>query len=1073
MENYDDEYRKLNSQQRLAVDTIEGPLLVVAGPGTGKTQLLSMRVANILKKTDTYPGNILCLTFTNKAASNMRERLVSLIGSDAHSVQVKTFHGFAADIMSENPDYFWNGAPLTSAPDAVALGIIQDILSDLPLDNPLALRYSGMYTAVNDVQQGLKLAKEAGLTPEKLRALIKANLSYIDVIEPRLADILSAPLSYRKLGEIQSQIDNLPHQSTDRLTTPLLPLDTVLRESLAFAITQDEQIHKTSHTGAWKKRWVQNIAGTKLMYDERRRNEWWLKLADVYEQYRNALSQRGYYDYADMLVEVISQLENSAELRASVQEQFLYVLIDEFQDTNAAQLRLAHLVADQIVSNDAPNLMAVGDDDQSIFKFNGAELNNMLSFQASYPTAKLIVLKDNYRSTQAILDTAKSVIEQAEDRLVTREPSLVKDLIAKNTDKQLGFIQHQIYPTREHQYQVVAEEISRRHKAEPGHTIAVLARSHDSLRSLAATLIAQDVPVRYEQQQDITENEAVAQAILIGQAVQAITEGNDSALNPAIAQLVRHPMWGLSPMTLWELATSNFSQPNWLASLLSHTDKKVANLGHFLMWLSAEASYQPLPVIMEYILGLLPGEHMSSPLQQYFIDYRKTTNAYLQTLSAIHRLRGLVTEFCKGEQASLADFNEFVRLNKSNQKVITDESWFVSGTNAVDLLSIHKAKGLEFDTVFIADAVETVWQPRKSGRKPPANLPLQPYGDDYDDYVRLMYVAITRAKHSVIITSFATDESGEPVLPTPFVHTIPASSIATIEEQTTITSLENSLRWPRLEAPHEHELLKARLDGYQLSHTHLINFLDVTNGGPQYYFERNLLKLPDAKSPAMAYGTAVHRAMEMAQKLVNTKKFTLGQVLTTYEQSLQEQFLPASDYERYLAHGQKVLQKLFDDYDYELPKGSLPEQSFKDIRIGDAHLSGAADRIDRQDNALLIVDYKTGKPLSSFTTRDKSKQVKAWKHRTQLIFYTLLLRHSPRYAKTDHITGQMVYLEADSAVELTRDYQATPEELQQLSELLRVVWHHIMELSFPNTDHYPAGMKGIQEFIDDLLKNKV
>ncbi len=1073
MQNYEAEYKKLNPKQREAVDTIGGPLLVVAGPGTGKTQLLSMRVANILKQTDTNASSVLCLTFTNKAAANMRERLVSLIGSEAHNVHVKTFHSFAADVMSENPDYFWNGAPLVSAPDAAALGIVQDILSDLPLDNPLALRYNGMYTAVNDVQQGLKLAKEAGLTPAKLKALIEANLAYIDVIEPLLADILAAPLNVKKLDQLHSQISQLPHQSIDQLITPLLSLDTVLAESLDFALQKDAFIGKTTHTGAWKRRWLQTINGQKGLYDERRRNEWWLNLADVYEQYRTLLSKRGYYDYADMLVEVISQLENSPELRSVIQERFLYVLIDEFQDTNAAQLRLAHLVADQVIGSDAPNLMAVGDDDQSIFKFNGAELNNMLSFRTSYPQAKLIVLTDNYRSTQAVLNTAKTVIEQAQDRLVSREPSLSKNLAAKNPPDSEGFIQHQIYPTKEHQYQLVAEEISRRHKTEPQQSIAVLARSHSSLRSLAAALINLDVPVRYEQQQNITEHPAVAQAILICQAVQAIADGNDGAINPSVAQLIRHPMWGLSAMTLWELATSNFSQPNWLGSLLSYPDQKVAAIGQFLMWLSAEASYQPLPVIMEYVLGLLPGEHMSSPLRDYYIDQQGTTNTYLQTLSAIHRLRGLVTEFCKGQQAALADFNEFVRLNQDNQKVITDESWFVSGANAVDLLSVHKAKGLEFDAVFILDAVETAWQPRKSGRKPPANLPLQPYGDDYDDYVRLMYVAITRAKHSVILTSYTASESGEPVLPTSFIHAIPSSTIATIGDAVTVASLENAIKWPRLDTKNEYELLKGRLDGYQLSSTHLINFLDVTSGGPQHYFERNLLRLPDAKSPSMAYGTAAHRAMEIAQKLVNSSTFTLEKVVTAYEESLREQFLPLADYERYLVHGQKVLQKLFGDLDYTLTAGSLPEQSFRDIRVEQAHLSGAMDRLDQKENNLVIVDYKTGKPLSSFDTKDKNKQVKAWKHRTQLIFYTLLIQNSPRYKNINNITGQMVYVEAESAAQLIRSYQASPEEVQQLSQLIQTVWQHIMDLSFPNTDHYPAGMPGIQKFMSDLIDRKI
>lgn len=1073
MQNYEKEFKKLNLRQQQAVNTIDGPLLVVAGPGTGKTQLLSMRVANILLKTDAYPSSVLCLTFTNKAAANMRERLVSLIGSDAHSINVKTFHSFAADIMSENPDYFWNGAPLASAPDAVSLGIIQDILSSLPLDNPLALKYGGMYTAVGDVQQGLKLAKEAALTPEKLRALIKTNLVYINLVEHHLADILSAPLSMKKLDDLIEKINDLPRQEIDQTIRPLLPLDTIIRESLAFAVEQDRTIGKTSHTGAWKRRWIQNINGYRGMYAEIRRNEWWLHLADVYELYKTLLNVRGYYDYSDMLVEVISQMEKSAELRSNVQEKYLYVMIDEFQDTNAAQLRLAHLVAEQVNGTDLPNLMAVGDDDQSIFKFNGAELNNMLTYKSAYPQAKLIVLTDNYRSSQQVLDTAKSVIEQANDRLVMRDPSLVKEIVAKHPPKQTSFIQHQIYPTKEHQYQIVAEEISRRHAHDPSQTIAVLARGHGSLRSVAAALITQNVPVRYEQQQNITEHEAVAQAILIGQAVEAIADGNESAINPAIAQLIRHPMWGLSPLILWELATSNFSQPNWLGTLLSHPEKQVSSIGEFLMWLASEASYQPLPVVIEYILGLLPGEQMSSPFKNYFINNKKTTNEYLQTLSAIHRLRGLVTEFCRGEQATLADFNEFVRLNQDNGKVITDETWFVSGAKAVDLLSIHKAKGLEFDIVFILDAVETIWQPRKAGRKPPANLPLQPYGDDYDDYVRLMYVAITRAKHSVIVTSFATDETGETVLPSPLIHTIASSSVALIDNKTTLAAIESAIRWPRLEAHDEHEMLKQHLALYKLNNTHFINFLDVTNGGPLFYFERNLLKLPSAKSAAMAYGTAAHRAMETAQKLVNSKKFTLQKVIKAYEESLREQFLPANEFERYLIHGKSILQNLFTIYEYELPLGSLPEQSFSDIIVGKAHLSGAADRIDFNNNQLIIADYKTGKPLSSFDTKDKSKQVKVWRHRTQLIFYTLLVKHSERYHNIKQTTGQMVYLEAETVSQVTLAYTAGAEELQKMSELIQVVWQHIHNLVFPDTSHYPAGIEGIQGFIEDLLAGKI
>ncbi len=197
-------YKQLNTAQKKAVDIIEGPVLVIAGPGTGKTQLLGVRVANILQKTDTDASSILCLTFTNKAATNMRERLYQLIGPASRNVVVRTFHSFAAEIMNQYPDYFWNGARLSVAPDAVQLEIIQGILARLPLDNPLASTFAGTFTALSDVSQGLKLAKEAGLTPDQLRHIITQNIRYIDKIEAELCEVLTPSLSVKNMPELRS-----------------------------------------------------------------------------------------------------------------------------------------------------------------------------------------------------------------------------------------------------------------------------------------------------------------------------------------------------------------------------------------------------------------------------------------------------------------------------------------------------------------------------------------------------------------------------------------------------------------------------------------------------------------------------------------------------------------------------------------------------------------------------------------------------------------------------------------------------------------------------------------------------
>ena len=1068
MKSFEQAYKQLNAEQRKAVDTLEGPVMVVAGPGTGKTQLLSVRVANILQKTDSDASNILCLTFTNKAALNMRERLNTLIGSAARNVVVRTFHSFAAEIMNQYPDYFWNGASLSVAPDAVQDDIIQTILSKLPLDNPLATTFAGSYTALSDVKNALKLAKEAGLTPEDLADIIKKNLAYIDSIESQLCTILEPSLSIKKLDGLQQAVEKLPKQKIDAESL-LLPLSSVIQDSLMLAIAQDEGTGKTKETGKWKKRWVQRVNGALGMHAERKRNEWWQAIVDVYAQYRAELHRRGYYDYSDMLIEVIEQLQSQPDMLADVQERFLYVLIDEFQDTNAAQLRLAHLVADHYAANGRPNLMTVGDDDQSIFAFNGAELNNMLSFKRSYPDTTVVVLKDNYRSSQAILDVAGQIIEQAADRLVMRESTFDKTLTSKITVKKSAEIKHLSHPTREHQFTAIAATIQDLWSSGE-RDIAVLARSNESLRQLAYNLLHLNVPIRYDQQANILDHEAVKCFCLIATTVVAIAAGDKSTVNAGLAEIVKHPMWEFSPKALWKLAMANYSAPDWLDSLLSSDDEQFNNLGNWLVWLARTSSSEPLPRTMEYIIGLEKGQYMLSPFRKYYLDLQSTTNNYLETLSAVQLLRGLTKEFAS-KNATLSDFVHFVELNISTGRVIANESWFVSGEEAVQLLTIHKAKGLEFEYVFVIDAIESAWSPRSTRRASPANLQLQAYGEKYDDYIRLLYVAASRAKRAFIATSFFTDEKGNEVLPTPLLSALPLTTVKETK-QTPLEILEVSSRWPALSTTNEKALLSDALEKFALSPSAFINFLNVAEAGPLSFKERYLLRIPKPHSAVGSYGTAIHAALETAQRLINTTKLNTGTVLDRFESALSDEHLSPQDHDRYRIRGEQLLHSILDDAEVLLPKGGVTEQRIDNIILGPARLKGTIDRINIVGDSLVISDYKTGKPLSSFDTQDKTKAVKAWRHKTQLLFYLLLVRESSRY-KANSSSARMIYLEAEHAKDRLLSLQPTAEDLIQLEKLIAVVWKRIISLDFPDVETYSQDIAGITQFQNDLLSGRI
>ena len=1072
MTSFEREYQRLNAAQQKAVDIVDGPLLVIAGPGTGKTQLLSLRVANILDKTDTSPENILCLTFTNKAANNMRQRLGGLIGPAGNRVPVRTFHSFASELMSTYPEYFWNGAQLTHVPEAVQLEIITDILGSLPLNNPLALKFAGTFTATREVQNGLKLAKEAGLTPDKLRSLIELNLSFIDLIEPQLIEMCSEKLSYKKLDDWADKVAALPSQNLDENTRPLVALTTVIAESFENARAKDEGTNKTTHVSKWKAKLVTTVNGQKGMYDERKRNAWWLALCDVYAQYRDHLHKRGYYDYADMIIEVITQLEQSADMLASVQEHYQYVLIDEFQDTNAAQLRLAHLIADHYSNEGKPNIMAVGDDDQSIYKFNGAELSNMLDFRRSYPAAALVVLTDNYRSSQAILDFSEQVITQAIERVATRESDIQKLLTAQNAPAAQSAIRHVSYPTAQHHYYGLAEEV--KVAFDRGDSVAVLARSHESLKTMAAPLHTKNVPIRYEQRGSIFDLEAVQQIILVTRIADAIATGNEASSNEYVAQLLRHPVWQISPDTLWRLAVANRHSAHWLTSLTDHADAQLQSLGQWLLWLGAESGHTPLPRMLEYIIGLATSEHLTSPIRHYFLAQTAIDTPYLATLSGTHRLIELAQEFCQQGQTTVRDFVRLIEVAEENSQTIADESLFVSAPRAVELLTVYKAKGLEFDSVFIVDAMDSIWRPNLTGRKPPMNLPLKPHGDDMDDYIRLMFVAITRAKRDVTIGSYYTNSSGIPVLPYAIIRDIlEPERIEVAHPSESIEVLESTLAWPRLEGSKEKLLLGEALESYSLSATALLNFLDVSRGGPQYFLERHLLRLPEAPTTASSFGSAIHAALEYAQQLARTNAFDLKPVLTHYETALQKQYLGAVEQERYLAKGHQLLRQLFEDYGMQLSENGLPEVALRDIYLGKARIMGNLDRVDQTDNTLLVTDYKTGKPLSSLTTHDKTKQIKAWRHRSQLQFYVLLANTSNQFKHISETTAQMVYVEAETSKDLVRQYTPSQAELDRLAELLQIVWAKITSLNLPDVRHYDQSYQGIEQFEQDLLDGKI
>jgi DNA helicase II / ATP-dependent DNA helicase PcrA len=421
--------QNLNSEQKLAVETIDGPVLVVAGAGTGKTQLLALRIVNILKNTDTLPQNILCLSYTDSGAFNLRQRLQSYLGIEGQKVAVHTFHSLGAEIINQNPEYFYFGASFRTVEEYTSKAILEEILENEPTENLLRKSHPEEgWVYLSDIYNRISDLKQAGLTPEEYIRVLDQNKRQMQGLEEILHKTFDLPRINTLKEEgflefVQECINQLkpkiPKPDYD-LNSHLTDLDWALCliDSLDSLMKELQSLEKfsTKPISIWRDRWIERDATGRWCWRDDLNNPKYLAVADIYQKYLDLLHARRYFDFDDMLLEVLNILKTKPEIRFKYQEKYLYFMIDEFQDTNGIQIAiLDNLTRSETL--DSPNILAVGDDDQSIYKFQRATLANIRNFRKKYPKLKIITLHTNYRSNQAILDFADFVIGHCQDRL--------------------------------------------------------------------------------------------------------------------------------------------------------------------------------------------------------------------------------------------------------------------------------------------------------------------------------------------------------------------------------------------------------------------------------------------------------------------------------------------------------------------------------------------------------------------------------------------------------------------------------------------------------------------------------
>jgi DNA helicase-2/ATP-dependent DNA helicase PcrA len=1085
-------YNNLNKAQKQAVDAIDGPVIVIAGPGTGKTELLGVRVANILQKTDTLPENILCLTFTDSGASEMRKRLTSIIGKDAYKVAIHTFHSFGSEVINQNGQYFYSGAHFRPADQLSSYQILRQIFDNLDHNSPIASKLNNEYTYLSDSLTTISELKKSGLTSDELLQILDENDAVIAKVEQLLAPIFANKISKNTAVQVASQIDSIRDIDSNLTLPTIVPLSQVIADSLAIATNEAIETNSTKQITAWRNQWFKKDNLGKYILKSHERQVKLRAVSGVYEQYLSHMQESALYDFDDMILRVVHAMEIFDDLRFNLQEKYQYIMVDEFQDTNMAQMRILHNLTSNEAQGDTPNIMVVGDDDQAIYSFQGADISNIIDFRKNYQRAQIVTLTDNYRSSAEILDGSRDIIIQGNGRLEKIFDD-VKKLLTANVKQADGeVILHQAETNTSERHWLINDIKNRISSGQRPDTIAVLTRRHHEINALLPYFAKADISVSYERRDNVLDLPIIKFIEQISKLLIDLSHGQHDAVNAALPEILAHKSWGIEPIELWKLSIETYnSHSRWLEIMA--TKPQFAPIHNWLINTATLVDSEPLEQILDIITGKPDSsDDFKSPIYNHFFAGSKMIDnptEYLIYLDALRTIRSKLREYRPDQVPTLKTFIEFISLNRQIGSTISLTRQSVGSDNAVNIMTAHKSKGLEFDTVYVTNAIDTVWGERARSRNRlinyPENLPLAPAGETQDERLRLFYVAITRAKRSLHISYSQSDDKAKSNLCAAFL--IDSKWPTEIIDQSTnayeqIESTELAWYQPLINPTTAtmRDLLAPTLENYKLSVTHLHNFLDVTRGGPATFLMNNLLRFPSAKSPNAAFGTAIHATLHRAhtEYSISGQQQPIEDIVASFESLLRDQHLSSRDFDYYIQKGNDTLTAFLAAKYNQFTVSEKAELSFSSQHsiLGEAHLTGSLDLvdIDKTNKNIIVTDYKTGKPANSWTGKTDYEKIKLHKYRQQLLFYKLMVESARDYRNYHVDLGIMQFVEPNSAGDIISiETRFDNVELERFKTLIYAVWTHIKQMNLPDTSSYEQSYKGILTFEQDLIDNVI
>jgi DNA helicase-2/ATP-dependent DNA helicase PcrA len=1008
-QHFQEEYRKLNEQQRLAVDSIEGPVMVIAGPGTGKTQILAARIGKILLETDTAPGNILCLTYTDAGAIAMRRRLLTFIGPDAYKVHIHTFHSFCNDIIQENLPLF-EKTVLDPISELERIQLFKVLIDGWPKNHPLK-RYRGdVYFEMGNLQSLFSTMKREGWTPEFIAERID---SYLGGLSDREEYIAKRATREFKKGDVR----------TDKIA------------------------------------------------EEKERMDKLRAAVGEFRPFQELMRRRNRYDFDDMINWVIRAFEENRNLLATYQERYQYILVDEYQDTSGTQNRLVSLL---ISYWDQPNVFVVGDDDQSIYRFQGANVENMLEFKHDYEKDLLtVVLTNNYRSTQPILDVSRTLIERNQERLVNEFPGLTKNLVSSHPAVSRFAdpprLVEYLSPRQEMTHMTLQVERLLAAGVIPGR-IAIIYKENKYGEELARFLQLKKIPVYSKRSLDLLGVPLAQKVLLLLRYLGAEHDapyGGDEML----FEILHFDCWGIAPIEVArlsvEVADRQFSDQK--TSLRRLLYEKANRPARDLFDAGLPEGMRKAARVLEKLIG----DVTNVTLQSLFENCIRETGILGQVLASPDKiwqmqvLTGLF-EFIREETRRNPDLDlerliQTIDLMKDNGLALPLVQ--IAGSDkAVNLLTAHGSKGLEFEYVFFAGCNATIWEKKRrpgGGYKYPDTLFARAGSNvnEEEELRRLFYVALTRVERHLVISWSRFRDDGKELEPSVFVaeildqHDLPIEKALIPEEE---LAAFDALPFSEVIAPEiraaEEDFVSRILSTFVMNVTALNNYLKC----PLEFYYRNLVRIPSPKNEATEFGSAVHFAL---QRLFEKMKEHVAEAFPPKEEMEKDfswymgrhrEIFTREAFARRMEYGLEVLANYYDKYLHTWNRIVAVERNIRNVVVRGVPLKGKLDKLEFQGKDVTVVDYKTGDV-------DKAREKLAppndrnpdggdyWR---QAVFYKILV---DGYEQKDWkvIATEFDFVEPDKRKEYRKvKITITPEDITTVTQQIVTVWGKIQNHEF-------------------------